>query len=107
MKHYNNNTTIHNHDCPCINVIICCITAHNNINLHYTYNVHNKYRYRVISLLPVLSEKYIYLLFSITEYHHYTIYIINLLKLMYYKIYITQSIDLYLYAFKCQIKTHN
>ena len=36
---------------------------HNNTDRHYIH-IYEKYRHWVISLLPVLSEKYSYVLFS-------------------------------------------
>ena len=33
-------------------------TQHNNTDPHYVHNIFEKYRHWVISLLPVLSEKY-------------------------------------------------
>ena len=37
---------------------------YNNIDTHYMH-INEKYRHQVISLLPVLSEKYTHVLFSL------------------------------------------
>ena len=62
-KHPNNSITICKHDHPCSYTSLLSM-QYNNIDSHYIH-INEKYRHQVISLLPVLSEKYTRVHFSL------------------------------------------